>query len=362
MKKISVLLGVALACLTVVAQVPSPTSESLLGSLRALFGRTGDADKPNPVAKTMMGARVLTLLDATAAPVDRRLFTQLAEAEKQHNWRLAEVPALGIKHSDGSDWLVKVIAPDGKPAWRFRLKQGQPFFQRDTLRAEVFAGFQDATAGVREGEDYWMAIDWYFDADMFDTGGVSKYGPDSISLFDLHGQPGFSGTPTSSYHGMAFRLTQDRRLTFHTFSEQGTTPGKVYDVSEGPNAQVVSTVESQPGGPHGTPNTWILDRATKAGVWYRFVLRMKLAATTAGAPQLQLYRKVGSGALLKIIDSQEPNTGGELGSYRFQKRGIYKFDGTFGSKPTRTFLSRSWVILRNEGIVDATNLMSWMER
>lgn len=360
--KLIVVASVTLTSLTVVAQVPPPPSDSILGSLRALFNRTGDIEKPNPVAKTMMGAQVLTILDATAAPVDRRLFTQLAEAEKRHNWRLADIPALGIQHSDGSDWLAKVTAPDGKPAWRFRLKQGQPFFQGDTLRAEVFAGFRDATAGVREGGDYWMAIDWYFDADMFDTGGASKYGPDSVSLFDLHGQPAFSGTPASGYHGMAFRLTQDRRLTFHTFSEQGTAPGKIYDVSNGLSTQVLSTVESQPGGPHGTPNTWILDRATRAGVWYRFVLHFKLAATAAGGPQLQLYRKLGSGALLKIIDSHEPNTGGEPGSYRFQKRGLYKFDGTFGTKPTRTFLSRSWLILRNEGVVDATSLMSWMER
>lgn len=336
---------VALGPITPPVVVPPPPAASEPATPPVVTPPVGAID--------MTGARVLTLLDGTAASIDPRLVTQLADGVRENNWKLADAPC--IKHADGSDWLCKRTAPDGKQAWVFRLKQGQPLFQGSTLRAELFAGYRDTAVGVREGGDYWMALDWQFLPDMFSSGTG-----DSISLFDLHGQPGFSGTPASGYHGFAFRLTSSGRFTLNTFAEEGTTPGRTYDVTDGPSNTVIGTVTAQPGGPHGSPHTWVLDRAAQPNVWYRLVVRMKLSAGKDG--RTEVWRKKGNGAMVKVVDYTGPNTGPAVGSYRYQKTGIYKFDSTFGASPTRTFYRRSWAILRNEGSVDAAGLMAWMER
>lgn len=310
---------------------------------------------PAPATPTLEFKNTNILLDATGF-IDARLVTQLAESVSANNKRLAELG--GVSHTNGTDWIREVKAPDGKDAWRFRIHKDQQTFQGATQRAELFSGYL-STEGVKEGNDYLMALDWYFDEDMFDTGGThSAYGPDSISLFDLHGQPGFGTVPASSYHGMAFRLNRARQLTFHTFAEQGSTPGKTYNVTNGPSSTVIAQVNSQPGGPHGTPNTYIIDTNARANQWYRVVVRMKLAAGSGG--QLQVYRKIGAGPFAKVIDSQEPNIGPAFGSYRFLKEGIYKFDNTWGSKPSRSFLQRSWAVMPNTTTPEA--LLAWMER
>lgn len=321
---------------------------------------------PPPVGGSLVFAdpRVVVMLDADVAvgSVDDDLVTQLADAAPQNNFLLRNCTPNGVLHSDGTPWLLRGVAPGGKQGWLHRLRNGQPLFQGSTLRAEMFSGYQSQQedGGVRDGLDYWLALDWYFESDMFASGAT-----DGISLFDLHGQPGYGGFPASGYHGMAFRLNSGGRFSFHQFSEQGTVPGKTYDVTDGFNTTVISTVPSQPGGPHGTPEEWILDRASQAGQWYRAIVRMKLGSIASQGPRTQLWLQKGNGALTKLIDLSTPNNGLATGSWRFPKTGIYKFDGVFGSRGTRSFWRRGYVIARNVAgspTLDENVMHNWLLR
>ena len=89
------------------------------------------------------------------------------------------------------------------------------------------------------------------------------------------------------------------------------------------------------------------------------------ASTAAGNPRTEVWLKKGSGSMVKVVDMSEPNTGPASGSYRYQKAGIYKFDGTFGASSSRSFYRRGWMIAKNEAGATALNestMMRWLER
>ena len=319
---------------------------------------------PSPISPS--DPRVLTYLDADIPTnqADGRMQLQLADGQQYGS--LNSAPDPGVRHADGSPWLMRDISPDecGKSVYIYRIKQGQPYFQSNTLRSEIYSwGSNLENSMIKQGGDYWVGIEWLFDGDFFNTGGSTPWGgPDEVGLTDLHGIGAWGGAACcSELHGMGFIINSAGKLMLKAHARAGVN-GMVYDVTNGMSTTPIGSNPYDPSGGHGTMTNWNMT-GVREGVWYRFAIRMKLSDTAAGNPELQVYRKIGDGPVEQIVDSKIPNNG--AGPWRYQKAGIYKYDLSFGSKPTRTFYRRGWIVIKNQAGTPALNehvIMDWLMR
>lgn len=335
-----------------------------------LAGGTPTSPPTPPGASGLLAtdSRWVVRLDATAALTaqDSLLVTQLSDTGSANNALLRNLPssspfcnATGQLHSDGSDWLVKTTGPDGGSAFKFRIRSGQPVFQGATLRSEVFSGFQSVTGAVQDGQEYWILHDVVFDDDCFGHSGGG------LSLFDLHGQPGFSSYPASGLHGMALQVDGSREFRFITHAPD-TGIYRRFDVTDGASSTVIGTpITGYGGASHGNATEWILDRNAQSNIHYRVAVNVRLASISSQSGFLKLYRKKGSAAhALVINESNTTNNGGGTGSWRFPKIGDYMFEVNFGSKPSRTTYRHRYGILRAAAgtpTLTDTVVMNWLQ-
>jgi hypothetical protein len=280
--------------------------------------------------------------------------------------RLNQLSPAGYLHADGSAWIKREQRSDGKWAFTQRLKAGQALYTNwsgaptgggdNTARAIIGMqegpGFENVMIDERGG-DYWFAQELWFDADGASLGG---FGSDAHDIT-------WREAPYASY-GFGFGNILGSNYLYFVIAGPYVGQGYEYDVRNGPSAVPVNN--AQTGGQWGTSQWWRIADNTR-GVPIKLVWRIKCGNTASDNPRLELWRKIGNGSMIKLIDSNLPNVGTD--GFRYWKSGGYIWglgaDGYTG--PTRTSRLRSSVVMNNVNItgqanINADALMAWLER
>jgi hypothetical protein len=310
--------------------------------------------------------RIVTLLDGNLSPKRHKPQDGLQLFTGQRVWRLIDIPGDQIKHSDGQTWFGWERAPDGRPAYTARLRRGQPAFQGSTLRAEWHApsgGKGNQKFAIDERGSYWFASDYQFGSDVVSNTGRQYRGSSQITVSGAHAI-GWGDFPKSS--GQDFGLRTNGNQLYMRIHGPGAAPSYIYDVRKNPLSTTVIG-QTNSGGNFGTSRNWIIsDIAADQSI--KLVGRVKFSNVKSGNPRLQVWRKIGNGPMVKIIDNSDPNTFST--GLRYWKVGLYTWDTSstwWGDRNTRTLRIRSDLWMRDESSSGRPNLtenalMAWLER
>jgi hypothetical protein len=270
----------------------------------------------------------------------------------QRPWRLNEIPELGYRHADGSAWIKRETRPDGKSAFTLRIRKGQPVYavgndpataalsHRAEISTEEGPGWENSMIDEDRGE-YWIGLDYWFDADMAANQG-------GLSINDGHKVSWRTGKYFSDGHPLG--LLVGGTTVYFRIHGPGSTGSFAYDVRTTPlSTQVVST-DGPTGGQHGINHLWaIANTPDLIGKSFKLVARVRYGNMAYKNPRTEVWRKIGDGPLVKIIDVNHPNTFSE--GYRYAKVGLYSWDPSdafYGSAGTRTIRMRSVLWIRDE--------------
>jgi hypothetical protein len=267
---------------------------------------------------------------------------------------LKQLSADGYVHADGTPWVKRQVRSDGKWAFTLRLKAGQPTFQGDTVRAEIGAvegpGWEHVMLDERGG-DYWGAQELWFDNDGAAQGGFGS---------GTHNITWRSAPYYSEGHSFA---THSNSTLFWTIVAPEGGRSWTYDVRNGASTSPVDSALS--GGNWGTSTWWKL-WDIQANVPIKLVWRVRFSKDQTYDPLFILWRKVGSGPMVKVVETREPNTFSS--GYRYWKTGGYVWGVSNGySGSTRTYRLRSdlWMNVGTapgRAELSADTLMAWLDR
>jgi hypothetical protein len=300
--------------------------------------------------------------DRPASEHTDRVFLQLHDGATAAPGNTGSKPALlnqlganGYLHADGTPWVKRETRGDGKWAFTLRLKAGQPLFQGNTVRAEMGAqegpGWEHVMIDERGGE-YWGAQEVWFDNDG------ALQGAFGCGAHDIT----WRSAPYYSY-GHTFGA-KSSNVFYWKMHGPGNGPSYTYDVRNLPlSTTPVDSAAS--GGLHGTARWWkIWD--IQASVPIKLVWYVKFGDTQAEQPIFRMWRKIGNGPMVQVIETNEPNT--MTNGYRYWKTGGYIWDVPNGySGPTRTYRLRSDVWMNASSAAGRPDLspailMAWLDR
>lgn len=274
-------------------------------------------------------ATAVSTLDSTDSRVvwwidPRKRFADLEKSQavtQVHgpNQHLEKVPEGGIIGSGADYALSRGLDPldSSKSAFRHRLSSSFPTWgSAGASRSEISANYSNDGTNVTRGIEYWVAFAFKFDPDMFGQGNGGA------GLFEFHQvpDPGENWLPSSL--GM---IAGEDNLQF-----------------------VVRTDSSQPT-PDKAPPASTLWRETSPSTteWHRFIVKVRLHWDAGKSPYLKIWRAVGDGPLLQIVNHNGPNDYRNNAPYVPQKFGLYRWDSWAG-KSTRTLYTKGLYILKAE--------------
>lgn len=225
----------------------------------------------------------------------------------------------GIRDSQGELWFGRTTASSVN-VYQHKITSLQPEWAgqpgANTHRSEVLADTRQGNA-VAVGQQYWMAYSVMFGADMFGTG------TDSVALLDFHGIPDSWSDPKigwpSGLSSPQIYLNRSGRLSLITRRDADPTTPK-----QDPSV-------------NGIENLYVLDSATKPGVWYRLIFNFKMHWDSTQNPFFKVWMQRGDGSLVQVINETGPNHWPQPNiPWYFQKFGLYKWDSTWSGTQSRT--------------------------
>lgn len=277
----------------------------------------------------------------------------------------------GIRHPDGTSWIEKKTAPDGKAAFCYRLKNGMPGSigagTPERCRAEILGnvdGFRDSPQvmtypealllpGTTADSAFWIVLDYWFDSDMLAAGALAA-DVDGIWLHDHH----------DSYQGSLMIRTASGGLMWRQAAAQLNPPTRTWytnDASNGINENYVLQESTTSPSAWGDQVHYTLVSQLQASTWYTIIFRFSNYSPTTGA-RTEIWRAINDGAPLKLVDNTRRNThpaGSEYGGYRFPKMGLHKGDRlVWGGVNTRTLYSRGWYIIKDDPSITVEKLQA----
>lgn len=311
--------------------------------------------------------RVVSLLDGDKSAAAHTWHDFLQLSDWQSIDYLKELPSNGVRHWDGSLWFGRAWSGiDGKPLYTARLRQYQPTFGGNTARAEWMSpnvGWSNLPYVIDEKRGYWFAVEYRFADDIVNNTGQQYGGRSSLNIAEAHNIT-WGDLPRSSGEGFGGRVTGNQLIW--RIHGPGSNPSYLYDVRTTPlSTTPVANLAS--GGSSGTSRQWII-ATLQPGQSVKLVGRVKFANTKAGNPRTEIWRKIGSGSWVKIIDNWDANTYST--GVRYWKVGLYTWDLSstwWGNRNTRTMDIRSDMWLRDEAssgrvALSSDLLMRWLDR
>ncbi len=270
----------------------------------------------------------------------------------------------GLLHNDGSTWWLHREAHaafGGKTAIRFHVKQGQTVWTGDTIRAELHGPSAPGTgtngsinqAFNEELGEYWLARRFTIGSDLAASG-------ETIAIGGLHDQDWSTWPHSDGQDSMSLWITNGNILTWK-HSLPGNENWRVFDVRTIPMNSSF-TWGPPGGGAFGSTYAWQLANLT-AGVPINVIVRIKMNDTNTGTPRTEVWIRIGTGALTKVVDYYGPNTFSS--GYRYWKWGIYKFYNTWSGFTSLTHFVRRELLMRAvtaSGLpdIDADALDAWL--
>jgi hypothetical protein len=226
--------------------------------------------------------------------------------------------------------VVRTIDPehaDGK-AFRHRILDGMSYRQDSnyqSARAFITSDWSATSPFVlRDGVPYWAAFAVYVDNDHpFDGSG------DHIAIMGLGHSVG-----SKNVQGMhKIDLRKDGKLRFWINSNS---------VLDGTDA---------------TRKGSVFDFPIQKGVWNYIVIQWKYEWDEARVPYTRLWRAIGDGSPVQIVDTNIPNAFRESAGYHPWKFGLYMWDikNGWGSSPTRTIYTKGLYLFKDEPGVPTLN-------
>jgi hypothetical protein len=299
--------------------VSAPGLPTTLASAAPSASKPADTSAPATVAVAPANTdpRVIYWVDPRMNFSSMRKWSPIRQVVKP-NGQLADTSEPGILGSSDDFTLSRVVDPVAptKAAFRHRISNRFPTWDGATFRSEVSANWSNDGTNVTRGVDYWMAWAIKLDPDMLQAGNGSA------SLLDFHAvnDPGDT----------------QRVSSFSMYAGEG---GWNFTVKWNPNAVTLA-------GDTQSATVW-RETGPSTSQWHKFVFKVRFHWDPAQRPYMRIWRAVGDGPLVQIVNRDGPNSYNDQATFIPQKFGIYRWDPWSGST-NRTAFTKGFFVLRDE--------------
>jgi hypothetical protein len=307
-------------------------STLLLAAAMSLHGRAAAAP-PTVAALGPDDPRTVAWIDP-GKPLDiypkNRISLQVGQDGEGRNIErdLTTFPEPGYRDPNTSEFTVMRTADparaEGK-AFRHRIFEGMSYRQDSgggkpyqSARAAIMSAWSWTSPFVlRDGVPYWAAFALYVGNDHpFDGSG------DHISILSLGHSVGSKNVQSMN----KLDLRKDGKLRLWVQSN---------NVLDGTDATRTGST---------------FDFPVQKGVWNYFVIQWKYEWDEVKGPYTRVWRAVGNGSPVQLVDTTIPNSFRESAGFHPWKFGLYMWDINkgWGTSPTRTIYTKGLYIFRDE--------------